>query len=84
MLKDKLCEFNKKGILSINSQPRVNGDPSSNPITGWGSPDGYVYQKAYLEFFTPQENLLYLLSALENYPRVNYHIIDRTVSFIKF
>ena len=59
----------------------MNGEPSSNPICGWGSSDGYVYQKAYLEFFTSRDNLLYLVSALEKYPRVNYHIIDKAVSF---
>lgn len=79
-LKDQLLKFNKKGILTNNSQPNVNGAPSSDSILGWGSPDGYVYQKAYLEFFTSSENLPFLLIALEKYPRVNYHIINRSVS----
>ncbi len=79
ILKDQLLKFNRLGVLSNNSQPNVNGEPSSDPVIGWGSPDGYVYQKAYLEFFTSSENLPYLLSALEKYPRVNYHIISKTV-----
>ena len=40
-----LIDINKKGILTINSQPAVNGEPSDNPAVGWGSPNGYVYQK---------------------------------------
>jgi len=71
------------GILTINSQPNVNGQPSDNKINGWGSPDGYVYQKAYLEFFMQRENVLYLISAinrLEKKTRVNYQIIDKSVS----
>ena len=42
---DKLAYFNSKGVLTINSQPNVNGIPSTDPIHGWGSPGGYVYQK---------------------------------------
>ncbi len=81
MLTDNLCKLNKNGILTINSQPNVNGAPSSDPVIGWGEPDGYVYQKAYLEFFVSSEYLKSLLKALEKYPRVNYHIISRSVGF---
>lgn len=42
---DKLAHFNKHGILTINSQPNVNGAPSSDPVFGWGYANGYVYQK---------------------------------------
>jgi methylenetetrahydrofolate reductase (NADPH) len=81
LLKDKLVKLNRNGILTINSQPNVNGAPSNDPIIGWGSPDGYVYQKAYLEFFISADYLNYLLKALEKYQRVNYHIINKTVIF---
>ena len=83
-LRQQLCKVNKLGILTINSQPSVNGAPSSDPVVGWGSPDGYVYQKAYLEFFTSRENLTYLLRALSQYERVNYHIISKSVSYPLF
>ena len=42
---DKLSYFNQNGILTINSQPNVNGAESNHPIFGWGSENGYVYQK---------------------------------------
>jgi hypothetical protein len=80
LLTDKLCELNSRGVLTINSQPNVNGAASSDPIIGWGAPDGYVYQKAYLEFFIPFEYLQYLLRSLKNYPRISFHITNRTVS----
>ncbi|CAF4437000.1 unnamed protein product, partial [Adineta steineri] len=51
LIQNNLIEFNRRGILTINSQPAVNGKPSSDPIVGWGTSNGYVYQKAYLEFF---------------------------------
>ena len=40
-----LVELNKRGVLTINSQPRVNGVSSSDPVHGWGSSGGYVFQK---------------------------------------
>lgn len=58
----------------------MNGSPSTDPIVGWGAPDGYVYQKAYLEFFARPEVVDALLEVLQQYPLVNYHIVDKTVS----
>ncbi|RNA39112.1 methylenetetrahydrofolate reductase isoform X2 [Brachionus plicatilis] len=78
LLTDELERFNRQGILTINSQPNVNGAPSSDPVIGWGSPDGYVYQKAYIEFFISKSFLPFLLEALEKYPRVIYHIINKS------
>ncbi len=80
LISEKLRAINEKGILTINSQPNVNGKPSADPVVGWGFRNGYVYQKAYLEFFTSFSNLQPLLEALESYPRVNFHIINKTVS----
>ncbi|KAG7332185.1 hypothetical protein KOW79_004019 [Hemibagrus wyckioides] len=77
MLKDALAKVNRRGILTINSQPNINGKPSSDPVVGWGPPGGYVFQKAYLEFFTSSENASALLKVLKKYePRVNYHLVN--------
>ncbi|CAB3379925.1 Hypothetical predicted protein [Cloeon dipterum] len=73
-----LARLNSRGILTINSQPNVNGTSSSDPVVGWGAPDGYVYQKAYLEFFARPEVIYALLEELKNYPLVNYHIVNKT------
>ena len=48
LIQDHLIECNRKGILTINSQPAVNGKPSSDPTFGWGVKYGYVYQKVNL------------------------------------
>ena len=56
--------------LTINSQPNINGVPSTHPEFGWGAADGYVYQKAYVEFFcTPAgfQRLLEILPGCEMY-----------------
>ena len=42
-----------KGFWTIASQPAVDGLPSTHPIHGWGPPGGFVFQKAFVEFFVP-------------------------------
>jgi len=76
VISEDLCEVNRQGVLTINSQPNIMAVPSTDPVYGWGNPDGYVFQKAYLEFFTSQENMECLKVILEGYPQINYHIIN--------
>ncbi|XP_008165443.2 methylenetetrahydrofolate reductase (NADPH) isoform X1 [Chrysemys picta bellii] len=79
LLKEQLEKVNRRGILTINSQPNINGKPSTDPIVGWGPSGGYVFQKAYLEFFTSSENITALLKVLKTKKyelRVNYHIVN--------
>ena len=53
--------------------------PSEDLVVGWGPRGGYVYQKAYLEFFTCKANVKALLKVLPTFPHVNFHIINKTV-----
>lgn len=76
LIQEKLAAVNKRGVMTINSQPNINAAPSTDPNVGWGSPGGYIFQKAYLEFFTSAENVAELKKILEEYPYVNYHIIN--------
>jgi len=71
-----LEKINGQGFLTINSQPNVNGIPSNDETFGWGGSGGYIYQKAYLEFFMPKEYVNALQEVLREYPQVNYHMID--------
>ncbi|OIW07709.1 hypothetical protein TanjilG_19652 [Lupinus angustifolius] len=57
VINEQLEKLNTKGFLTINSQPAVNGEKSDSPTVGWGGPGGYVYQKAYVEFFCSKEKL---------------------------
>jgi len=36
---------------TVGSQPAVDGAPSADPVHGFGPKGGYVYQKAFVEFF---------------------------------
>lgn len=73
LIKDELIKLNKNGFLTINSQPRVHGASSSDPKVGWGPKGGYVYQKAYVEFFTSPENLRALVEAAKNFSSIGYN-----------
>jgi len=76
LIKNELIKINKNGFLTINSQPRVNGEPSDNSKVGWGPKDGYVYQKAYVEFFTSSENLNSIIEAAKQFPSLTYYALD--------
>merc|ERR1712079_35764 len=79
----QLRKVNQAGVLTINSQPSANGVPSDDEVFGWGQAGGYVYQKAYLEFFTSEANVLALLQVLDNdFPRGNclFEVIEDMLS----
>uniref|UniRef100_A0A7E4VGY0 methylenetetrahydrofolate reductase (NADPH) n=1 Tax=Panagrellus redivivus TaxID=6233 RepID=A0A7E4VGY0_PANRE len=80
LIKDQLVWCNENAIFTINSQPSVNSAPSSDPLVGWGKPGGYCYQKAYLEFFISKARAIKLKAVLEQYPQVNYHVINKDAS----
>jgi methylenetetrahydrofolate reductase (NADPH) len=75
-LKHALIRLNSSGFLTINSQPRVNAASSSDPAVGWGGPGGYVYQKAYLEFFTSDANLAKLAQLAAQHPNISYDAVN--------
>jgi len=54
----------------------VNGVPSTDPKYGWGPKYGFVFQKAYYEFFIPQELLPALIEHLEKNPMITYQAIN--------
>ncbi|SGZ26055.1 BQ5605_C024g09825 [Microbotryum silenes-dioicae] len=77
VISEPLKKINSAGFLTINSQPRVDGAGSSDPVHGWGPRGGYVYQKAYLEFFASSAHLEDLLKVLQRYPSMTYHAVNK-------
>ncbi|TFK75021.1 methylenetetrahydrofolate reduct [Pluteus cervinus] len=73
----QLARMNELGFLTINSQPSVNGARSDDKIFGWGPSNGYVYQKAYLEFFVTPQLLTLLLAHIERDPNITYYVINK-------
>ena len=71
-----LIQLNRRGILTINSQPAVNGAKSSDPVHGWGPQKGYVYQKAYLELLVCPRLIDELIRRVEEHSHFTYHAVN--------
>ncbi|KAJ3083134.1 hypothetical protein HK102_001235 [Quaeritorhiza haematococci] len=85
-IKNHLSDMNKRGYLTINSQPAVDGLPSSDRVYGWGPKNGFVYQKkndlavgfqAYLEFFVSPDALDKLIAKINKYPFITYYAVNK-------
>jgi methylenetetrahydrofolate reductase (NADPH) len=76
LIRSHLVSLNRHGFLTLNSQPMVNGAPSDDAVFGWGGSGGYVYQKAYVEFFVSGRRIEALLEALKTRPSMTYQAID--------
>ncbi|GJP35989.1 hypothetical protein CLOM_g20530 [Closterium sp. NIES-68] len=67
----QLQELNAAGLLTVNSQPAVNGAKSDDAVLGWGGPGGYIYQKAYVECFAPHDKVTALLEKAKATPSIS-------------
>ncbi|EJF64401.1 methylenetetrahydrofolate reduct [Dichomitus squalens LYAD-421 SS1] len=76
IIAQQLAKLNELGFLTINSQPAVDGARSDDRVHGWGPANGYVYQKAYLEFFVPPELLELLIPHIERDINITYYVIN--------
>lgn len=47
-----IASYSHLAFRTINSQPNVNGAPATDPVVGWGTPGGYVYQKVGVCFLS--------------------------------
>lgn len=79
-IKDRLILLNSNNLFTINSQPVVNGASSEHKTFGWGAPRGYVYQKAYVEFFASPESFEHLLQKMKQpkYNRITFQAVNST------
>ena len=64
------------GFLTINSQPQVNGITSCDPQLGWGGDNGYIYQKAYVEFFASPDETKALIRQIKKCPTLTYQALN--------
>jgi len=63
-------------LVTINSQPRVNGALSSDPLFGWGPAGGVCYQKAYVEFFCDPEMLKKIEAGLKDSAQIELMAVN--------
>lgn len=76
-IKSELIDLNRRGLLTITSQPSVNGVKSSHPIHGWGPHGGYVYQKAYLELLIPPQLISELIARIDKGSDMTFHAVNK-------
>ena len=76
-IKDALLDVNKRGLLTINSQPAIDGLPSSHETHGWGPAGGYVYQKAYLELLISPDLIDTVLERIEARESLTYYAVGK-------
>lgn len=76
-IKQDLIELNSRGLLTINSQPAVDGVKSSDPVYGWGPNNGYVYQKAYLELLVSPELFPKLIERINADDELTYYAVRK-------
>ena len=72
-----LVDLNRRCLLTINSQPAVDGASSSHGIHGWGPPNGYVYQKAYLELLVSPMLIDTVLDRISKNRDFTYYAVNR-------
>jgi methylenetetrahydrofolate reductase (NADPH) len=78
LIRDDLIELNNRGLITVNSQPAVNGVKSTHPVHGWGPANGYVYQKAYLEMLISPEIFPEIKRRIEHHPDLTYHAVTKS------
>merc|ERR1719454_2312037 len=76
-IRSQLQRLCRTGCLTVNSQPRLNGALSTDPLFGWGPAGGVVYQKAYAEFFCSPATWALLEEHLEKTPTVELMGVTR-------
>ncbi|KAI4169165.1 MAG: hypothetical protein LQ346_008992 [Caloplaca aetnensis] len=74
---EDLIDLNRRGLLTITSQPSVNGVKSTDPVHGWGPPGGYVYQKAYLELLISPTLLKDLIDRIDKTETITFHATNK-------
>merc|ERR1719174_422137 len=77
-IRNQLIEMCRAGMLTINSQARVNGALSTDVVYGWGPAGGVVYQKAYVEFFCSPTMLKKLKDHFHKKKDVDWMVISKS------
>ena len=77
-IKDNLYDLNSRGLLTINSQPAVDGVKSTHPVYGWGPENGYVYQKSYLEVLVHPALFPKVIERANQHPELTYYAVTKS------
>jgi methylenetetrahydrofolate reductase (NADPH) len=77
----QLRNLTKRGWWTVGSQPAVDGAKSTDPVFGWGPRGGYVYQKAFVEFFALENDVERIVRKVETQGKgwVDYFAVNLEV-----
>lgn len=83
VIKKELSALIEKGYWTLASQPAVDGVKSDDPVFGWGPKgEGFVFQKAFVEFFCPRNSWPALKQKLINAEEdVSWMAVDHNGTF---
>jgi methylenetetrahydrofolate reductase (NADPH) len=67
---------------TVGSQPAVDSARSDDAVHGWGPTGGYVFQKAFVEFFVPAQEVERLEERLKrtNNEQISMYAANKAVS----
>ncbi|KAK6347112.1 hypothetical protein TWF696_007191 [Orbilia brochopaga] len=77
----QLEALNSRGWWTVASQPAVNSARSDDPTFGWGPKNGFVFQKAFVEFFIPEADWRVLRTRLEGSEDVSFYAGNKAGEF---
>ena len=80
----QLEKLTKRGWWTVGSQPAVDGAKSTDPVFGWGPHRGYVYQKAFVEFFALEVDVERIISKVDSQGKgwVDYFAVNLEVRWL--
>ncbi|KAI9847943.1 MAG: hypothetical protein M1837_001460 [Sclerophora amabilis] len=82
VIRPQLLRLNQKGWWTVASQPAVNGVMSDDRRFGWGPKNGFVFQKAFVEFFLPTSDWHALREKLASQEEISYFAGNAAGEFI--
>ncbi|GAB7364253.1 hypothetical protein MBLNU230_g4801t1 [Neophaeotheca triangularis] len=81
-IRPQLLSLIQRGWWTVASQPAVRGLPSTDPIFGWGPPNGYVFQKPFVEFFLPSQDWTKLQPHLSKNSQLTFFAANAAGHFV--
>ncbi|TIA74263.1 hypothetical protein E3P91_01035 [Wallemia ichthyophaga] len=72
-IKDYLFKLAEKGWWTVGSQPAVDAIESSDAVFGFGPKNGWIFQKAFVEFWVPDHQLEPLCKRLDGWKDGGYY-----------
>lgn len=74
-----LIGLNQSDRWTVGSQPAVDSVQSGDEVFGWGPKGGYIFQKAFVEFFTSEGEWKKLLNKIKDNNSISFYAGNNNV-----